>query len=148
MTKNQAHAIVKFCAEECTRQHSGEMSVHRMFEAWLWMLTDGPSRIGVDTILQLGRIIDPYCNGDGFRTVRVSVGGSLRKVVDFHRVLGLLCESQAKMGVNDFYKEFELIHPFVDGNGRTGAIMYNAMSGTMLQPIETPDVKDKDFFSR
>ena len=39
-----------------------------------------------------------------------------------------------------FYKEFEEIHPFIDGNGRVGSILYNWMMGTLHTPTAPPDV--------
>jgi fido (protein-threonine AMPylation protein) len=50
------------------------------------------------------------------------------------------------MGPIEFFREFELVHPFVDGNGRTGAILYNAMLNTMLTPTDPPDLGDPDFY--
>ena len=138
--------IVKFCAEECTRQHSGELSVSGMFGAWIWVLEENPP-INTKTILEIGRMVDPFQNRSGFRTVRVSVGGSLKKVQDFQSAIGVLCDSPLVSDPVEFYRHFEDIHPFVDGNGRTGAILYNKMLGRLESPTETPDVNDPEFWS-
>lgn len=40
---------------------------------------------------------------------------------------------------DEFYFEYENIHPFVDGNGRTGKILYNYLLGTLENPVLPPN---------
>ena len=44
------------------------------------------------------------------------------------------------MAIKKWYKEFEELHPFNDGNGRLGALLYNYLKGTMETPISPPDL--------
>jgi Fic/DOC family len=151
--------IVKFCSEECTRQRSGEISVSNMFDAWMWLLENqievwhnATSDKKVETILEIARRVEPIVNADGFRKVNVRIGGrgwvlKIIKVRDFPRVLGTLCDSPTLQDPKEFFRQFEMIHPFVDGNGRTGAIIYNMMMDpTMEHPKDPPDLADPAFF--
>jgi len=41
--------------------------------------------------------------------------------------------------VDEWYLAYEWIHPFRDGNGRTGKILHNWLNGTLDDPVLVPD---------
>lgn len=169
----QELAIVQYCAEECKRQRSGEMSVYNMINAWNYAINHFNGQeyppISLNFIEDIGRIVEPIDNAKGFRTIPIGVtdgfGGWIEKSDwrDVPRLLTILLESYYEgnlcsnggilvvtlpfVGLNEkseraedqFYYEYENIHPFVDGNGRSGKILYNYLCGTLENPIMPPN---------
>ncbi len=151
--------VIAYCAEECWRQgHRGEDNFVRtmwMMKAWDYAViayadlqerhrTD-PCVITLDDILVLGKCIEPSKNARGLRKVGVTVGGHPRP---HHGTVKALLDDmlshQARFTPLEFYREFELIHPFVDGNGRTGKVLLNWRNRTLGAPIFPPH----DFWGR
>jgi hypothetical protein len=141
MFKTYQLAIVQFCAEECKRQKSGELSVARMVKAYDWAC----ERFAVDNtvtaedVLTLAVMIEPE-NEFGYRRVPVTAGQDVIGHENIERQIANLLEAQDRLTPTELYTELEKIHPLIDGNGRLGAILFNVKSGTLYVPVAAPDV--------
>lgn len=159
-------AIVKFCSEECERQRSGERSVSWMVQAWQYAM--GRAAEGgmpdEEDVLNLGAIVEPVKNARGYRQqkifcrrelVGVSIvpGGAKHPPVTqvqfdeggadwqaIPRLVPALLASMDEYEPEEFFREFEEIHPMIDGNGRVGVCLYNWISGTLLEPTSPPNL--------
>lgn len=136
--------VVFWCAGECARQKSGELSVADMYKAWTLPYEENLYHASVlpyqGFILDLGKLVEPEKNKNGFRKTPVIVNGTLIGHENIVRGIGNLCFYAKELSPEEFYLEFEKIHPFVDGNGRVGAILYNIMSHSIESPITPPNV--------
>lgn len=133
--------MVRFCANECHNQRSGEKSVARMIEAYNQALLsrDCGEEMNESLILKLARTIDPR-NDRGYRKTPVTFEDCGYSVAPQHiqRQMELLLENMDSVTVDEFTKRFLEIHPFEDGNGRTAAILYNYLDGMMDAPQPLP----------
>jgi hypothetical protein len=153
MTQEELN-IIKYIAEECERQHSGGESVYNMIVAWEFARVY-KERLTLDVISTLGTLTEPIDNKRGFRTIRIFVSdgwtsiekapwervpGQLQMLLDSYYE-GTLTPSNEKALTSEdqFYFEYENIHPFRDGNGRTGKIIYNFLLGTLSNPFLPPN---------
>lgn len=135
--------IVDWCAKECERQRSGERSVAHMYEAWLFARSfGGRGMISYDRVVSLGTIVEPEKNQHGIRITPVRFKtAEVIPADNIQSALTSLIEHGKDLTPAEWYLSFEEIHPFIDGNGRVGAIMYNWLAGSLDKPTVPPEFR-------
>lgn len=123
----------------------------------------------INDILAMGTLVEPHHNSAiGFRTMNVYIGDSMgahpAKLKEFVPVLLTQVNVepvQERIGphpdeyrsnwdkfeelvqqiktADDWYLAYEAIHPFADGNGRTGKILHNWLMHTLDDPVLVAD---------
>lgn len=156
--------ITPFIRDEVRRQgHNieiwadGGIRVMWMLMAWANALAKyktGKTKPTIADMIELGQLVEPIVNKNGERTVSLRVGtrmcpspedvpGLITRlwghIQTVRATTGLTKPIGSPMTADDFYVEFEMIHPFTDGNGRVGKILHNWLLGTLEDPVLVAD---------
>lgn len=87
-------------------------------------------------VLELGFLVERDKNKNGYRNTPVYVGS---EQMMHHSLVGrqieVLLQNQQSIEADQLYYQFELVHPFIDGNGRVGKILFNWRLGTLNRPL-------------
>lgn len=137
---------IRWAAEECERQMSGELSVYHLMQALNFARSLIEPSLRMDNIKDLGMLVEPIKNTDGFRRVPVYFDGFVSALppTQIEPALTSLLTIGIDLPPTAWYKEFEEIHPFIDGNGRVGSLLFNLKNGTIDKPIAPPDIFRKE----
>jgi hypothetical protein len=147
LTQQETQAIEQFCLQEVTRQMDlgDPFAVSNLFDAWHYsvqhyeMLLSGYDKPPLSTsfIKTLGMMAKPEANANGWRTVPIRIGWTTRdnQYLIPEQISGIVAAyNDGRLNAQELYLEYEFIHPFRDGNGRTGKILFNWANGTLRNP--------------
>lgn len=141
--------VIEYITEEVTRQGhivtqlDGIERVGWMLDGWSYAMWRSGAKIpwpSIDDLENIGRRVERLRNINGFRRVNVRVGR--QPCPDWERVPNLLSELFSQIQAHtplEFYKALMGIHPFADGNGRSGKIILNWLAGTLDKPWFPPN---------
>lgn len=146
--------IAAFCAAEVTRQghnifhvEDGGVRLAGMLAAWRYASILARRRPKLEDVLQIAALVEPR-NKSGWRTCGVRVGSTFcppwQEVPEamerlWSRTDNLPLGADARTQWDEAYLSFQKIHPFVDGNGRTGKILHNWWLQTLDSPVLVAD---------
>ncbi len=142
--------VREWATDEVYRQGDGDDMIPHFINAWNRARVDYHDNkpITAELIRDLGRLVHPAVQGYRVIPVVFYNGNSGAPSEEIPRLIHDLCEQQSVLLPEDFYYYFEQIHPFKDGNGRVGSILYNYLRRTLENPINPPDYSDLQITSR
>jgi hypothetical protein len=146
----------------------GGRRVNWMHTAWDYAMDNSSRQPTLNDVIRMGHMIEPENNyPHRFRAVNVSVGNRIpphhedvpHEMARLWNTLPDVRPCDENCGgdntkttyyetsgyghshptVDDFYVKFEQIHPFADGNGRTGKVIHNWLNHSLDNPTLVPD---------
>lgn len=146
-TPDQDLAVRAAVAYECDRQHVGLDRREFLYSAYSRAYASVLSGVALPTedfVLSLAGELEPSNQGRlRITPVTFANGGSSAEASTLPRVFSQLIEAAgtftgSEEDVRYWVKEFLWAHPFSDGNGRAGFLLYNWLRGSWTNPAQMP----------
>ncbi len=141
--------VISYVTEEVWRQGhdveglDGIERVSWMLEAWCYAdrMSSGKLYPDITDAWNIGRLVEQEKNKMGFRSGGVRVGNRVCPPASkvFDQLWYVMAKAREYATPLDFYRAFEEVHPFFDGNGRTGKILMNWVGKSLGAPVFPPN---------
>jgi hypothetical protein len=131
-------------ARECIRQGVDEHALVNLLSAHdhTYALWQGHLRPSFESILTLGRMVEPEVNRNGFRRTPVTFANQTSEPTNWMEIpfaLARLVTEGVRATPSEYAKAFLDIHPFLDGNGRVAWLLFNWQGGVLDDPLPLPE---------
>jgi hypothetical protein len=135
-TKDFRQKIFFQAKSSCKYQEDLTIEAVYRYIATLQYIKNVASYLTITDIINMGNLITRKNNGLRCTPVVFINGNKAVPYTQIYRLLETILDARKEFNLdpNRFFIEFEQIHPFNDGNGRVGEIIYYWMTGTFACP--------------
>ena len=129
--------VLDYIAHETERQSGTPAEEAGMHRAYEYFVNLQPFVLVIDDVLKAISMINGLTS---YRHTPVVFrdGGPSADHETIPRLMNNLFVHGQDLSADEFTKEFLDIHPFTDGNGRVGSLIWNYLSGTIEDPEPMP----------
>jgi hypothetical protein len=125
--------LALWCVREVQVQYDHIEDVEPLYRAFVYAESRRKVLWDAEAIMRIGARVKPFVNKGGWRRHPVFMGYNAEGA-PWREILRLMSQlgdalREGRLTPTEWFIEFEIIHPFGDGNGRTGAIVANILMG-------------------
>lgn len=138
---SQIKDVRNFIRQACIMQNATSTEDYiGMSMAWYysWELSKRTHKLDENALHQMIAFVRSGVVSYRSQPVMFANGNEALNAQFIERQVRLLISNQKNMTAEEFYIALMEIHPWDDGNGRVGELVYNFLNGTLGNPIHPP----------